>query len=628
MSFQKCLSLSEFIKQIEDIKKQISLIEKKSRVLNDDETSLLKQNNNFSTDWKKVKICDEVQFEYIRNNIFLGDVILCSNKGSGKGPLTLPTGIYNSTIENSVIGQNVLIKDVKLIKNYYVGENVELINNGSICAQSDNTYGNGVSMSMGIETGGRDILSYAELSIDVADKIALSQNDNTLQDEYKQFIADYIEKIKFNKGIILQNCIIQNNIEIKDSFIGPDTVIKGITRLDNSTVLSNADEQVELLDGAYINDSIIQWGCEVASMGIVSSSVLTEHSHVERHGKVTDSIIGPNTGIGEGEVTASLLGPFVGFHHQALLIAAIWPEGKGNIGYGANVGSNHTSKAPDQEVFPGEGIFFGLGVNIKFPCNFRSAPYTIIATGATTLPQKMEFPFSLINSPAREFDGISPAYNEIIPAWVLSDNVYTIKRNEGKYLKRNKAKRTEFQFEVFRPEIADLMITARKKLDEVKEKKDVYLSKDIPGLGKNYLFEVNRIKAIKTYTFYIQYYAFNGLKREIINCLNQGEKKVSWTSLSQNTKNERWNHEKKILKSELKESIDIKDCMQKLIEIEEHIADDVFHSKEKDDIRGKRVIDDYESTYVQAKDDGFVKQTYADLNNVTKEIMELLKKIN
>ena len=76
-----------------------------------------------------------------------------------------------------------------------------------------------------------------------------------------------------------------------------------------------------------------------------------------------------------GEVAASLLGPFVSFHHQALLIATLWPEGKGNVAYGANVGSNHTSKAPDQEFWPGEGMFLGLGVNIKFPADFSRAPY-------------------------------------------------------------------------------------------------------------------------------------------------------------------------------------------------------------------------------------------------------------
>ena len=136
--------------------------------------------------------------------------------------------------------------------------------------------------------------------------------------------------------------------------------------------------------GSRVVRGLVQWGCEVDSMGFVSNSMMMEHSHVDKHGKVAscpsppiplcsvpslpphfplplcpspfprlspkliDSILGHNSGVSEGECTSSLVGPFVGFHHQSLLIASLWPEGKGNVGYGANVGSNHTGKANDQ----------------------------------------------------------------------------------------------------------------------------------------------------------------------------------------------------------------------------------------------------------------------------------------
>ena len=76
------------------------------------------------------------------------------------------------------------------------------------------------------------------------------------------------------------------------------------------------------------------------------------------------------------------------FHSHSFL--ALWFYGKGNIGYGANVGSNHTGRLPDQECIPGEGVFFGLGCNIKYPCNFAKAPYSLIASGITLLPQVIE----------------------------------------------------------------------------------------------------------------------------------------------------------------------------------------------------------------------------------------------
>jgi NhaA family Na+:H+ antiporter len=58
-------------------------------------------------------------------------------------------------------------------------------------------------------------------------------------------------------------------------------------------------------------------------------------------------------------------------------------------------------------------------VSIKFPSDFSQAPYQVFASGVSALPQKITFPFSLINSPRQLYPGISPAYNEIMPAWLL-----------------------------------------------------------------------------------------------------------------------------------------------------------------------------------------------------------------
>jgi hypothetical protein len=343
---------------------------------------------------------------------------------------------------------------------------------------------------------------------------------------------------------------------------------------------------------------------------------LTEHSHVERHGKVTHSILGPNTGVAEGEVTSALLGPFVGFHHQALLIAALWPEGKGNVGYGANIGSNHTAKAPDQEIWPGEGTFFGLGVNIKFPADLTHSPYTIIASGVNMLPQKVRFPFSLINTPAASYPGISPATMEIVPGWVLSDNIYMVKRNEGKYQKRNKAKRSQFVFEVFRPEIVDMMLDARARL-HVKQAKELYTSKDVEGLGKNFLLEPSRKKGIETYTFYIRYYALLGLKRHLEKKRGLSPKGTVPDFSS------RWEHERRILEEEFPGKSEV-DRLKELSRMQEKIAQDVQVSKEKDDNRGAEVIEDYAQAHKPAQEDSFVKETWSATRALQEEIRRLI----
>ena len=330
-------------------------------------------------------------------------------------------------------------------------------------------------------------------------------------------------------------------------------------------------------------------------------------------------------------MTASLCGPFVGFHHQSLLIAALWPEGKGNVGYGANVGSNHTSKAPDQEVWPGEGMFFGLGCNIKFPSDFTKAPYSIIATGVTRAAAEGHLPVLADHHARPRLRRASrPAYNEIMPAWVLSDNIFSVKRNEGKYMKRNKAKRTQFDFEVFRPDIVDLMVDGRDRLKSVRDDrllaqrdvKSLYTDRDVKGLGKNYMKEDARKRAIEAYTFYIRYYALNGLKREVEKLLAKNPKAEVSVLLSQASDNPRWEHERTVLAKELPGK-DVAELLWMLIESQEKVAHDVQSSKEKDDHRGVRIIPDYAHAHAPAIEDGFVKETW----KVTQELKTNVKKL-
>ena len=619
---------SEIIKSVSTIKNKTGksiLSGDNLRALKETEIKTLQKNGCWSQDWSKVLVTKNFDARRVANSTFFGNVIIgdLDEDIEIEAGVKLPAGIFSSTIVNSEIGNNAFIKDAKLISNYIIKDKAIILNVGTLSSKNDAVFGNGVELPIAIETGGREVLTYAEITVDVATKIASSRGDKELLKSYEEFVKEYCKKVKSPKGIVEKSAVIKNTPKVIDTYVGEGALIDNANLVQNVTMLSSVDEKAKILNGSYVVNSILQWGSDANSMSIVDSSVLTEHSHAERHGKVTGSILGPNSGVAEGECTASLCGPFVGFHHQALLIAAFWPEGKGNVGYGANVGSNHTSKAPDQEIWCGEGTFFGLGVNIKFPSDFTKSPYSIIATAVNALPQRIEFPFSLINSPADRYDVVSPAYNEIMPGWVLSDNIYTVKRNEGKYIKRNKAKRSQFVFEVFRPDIIDLMIEARKRL-QVSEKKEVYTDKDIKGIGKNYMLEASRVSGIEAYTFYIKYYALLGLKKVVAKFLAEGKSVAD--ILNKKTECPRWENERAILKVELPNN-DIKANLKLLAEMQEEIAKSTQVSKEKDDKRGARTIKDYSLAHKPASEDGFVKETWKLTNEMKAEIEELLKKL-
>lgn len=613
-----------FVNKIKEKQKQRDNFCKTTRPLRKEEIEILQRQGNFAEDWSLVKVKEDFIPYNIRNNWFWGKCFLGIYTGKtieGVDAISVKTGIYNSLLKDTVIEDECYVLNVNYLNNYFIEKNSLLFNIGTLSASPINFFGNNRKIVVGIECGGREIFSFADISFEDACRMSLKREKI---EEYCKFIEEYTDKIKSNLGIVCKESQIYNCPRILSSFFDEYSRCINVTYIDNVTILSSKEEPTYIENGAYIKNSIIQWGCYVGSMAIVDESVLIEHSHVERHGKVTHSIIGPNSGIAEGEVTSSLVGPFVGFHHQALLIGTLWPQGKGNVAYGANVGSNHTSKAPDQELYCGEGIFFGLGVNIKFPADLSKAPYTIIATGVTTLPQKVTFPFSLINVPSSTIDGIPLSWNEIFPGWVLYENLYMIKRNEAKYLLRNKSKRNIFPFEIFRPEIIDLIVEARNRLCEVKEKKDIYTEKEIDGIGKNFMAHQSLLKGIDAYNFIIEKYSLTTLFLYCKELLVKKEYINEADILSSSISHLKWQHAKELYVNEnfskrsLKENL-LRLC--ELIDIEEKM---VILSKEKDDIRGKKLIEDYEATHTSVIKDKFIIEMKLQNQKIKKEIEEII----
>jgi hypothetical protein len=520
-----------------------------------------------------------------------------------------------------------LVQGVKLLANTVIGEEAILFDCGRILCEGETTFGNGLDLPLAIETGGREVPVFAEIDLGLAETIALHRSDPAVLGRFREAVADYGRQVRSHKTIIERGASVCHIPQVRNSYVGPYAVIHGAANVSECTLLSSNDEPVFVESGACLSESILQWGARVRTQAIVERSVLTEHSSVERQGKVFGSLLGPGTAVAEGEVTASLVGPLVGFHHQALLIAALWPEGKGNVSHGANVGSNHTSRAPDQEFWPGEGAFFGLGVTIRYPSDFSQSPYTLIATATTTLPQKLAFPFSLLTPPSAQYPDVPPAYNEMIPAWLLSDNLYALKRNEKKFRDRYPGRRFKVEPEIFRPNIIDMMRSALRRLEEVKVEKEVYIDKEIDGLGKNYMLETNRLRAIAAYRFHVLLYALLGLKERVQSLLDQETILGIEHLLIMPANKGRWEHQRRILIEEGRFT-DLASALGRLPAMLEKAAGDVEHARHKDDERGRHIIDDYADVHITAENDPLVIQTWQDARQRQRETEDLIQHLS
>ena len=108
-------------------------------------------------------------------------------------------------------------------------------------------------------------------------------------------------------------------------------------------------------DGCTVMHALLQWNSKIASHTDARRVLLMERAEVGPHSFTANSIYGPDSHVSGGEVHCTLFGPNANSHHQSLLIGILWPLGRGNVGYGSNVGSNHTGRIPDQETSVGEG---------------------------------------------------------------------------------------------------------------------------------------------------------------------------------------------------------------------------------------------------------------------------------
>jgi hypothetical protein len=598
------------------------------RPLSAEEIACLESLGNSSADWSRIQVAEGFDPRSMRHCTFHGEVLL----GRFDRPVRLaegcdvPAGLHHATFVDCVVGHGARIQDVGLLARVVVGAGVIVLHCGSVTCEGQTAFGNDGALPVGLESGGREVGVYAEIDVATAAAVACSRDGRAMQREYARLVADYAARVLSPRTILGRGAVVRDTPTVRNCYLGPAARVEGATLLADCTLLSSAEESTRVESGACVTSSILQWGSRVSTLAVVNRSVLTEHAHTELHGTVTDSILGPNTGVARGEVTASLLGPFVGFHHQALLIATLWPAGRGNVSHGANVGSNHTARAPDQEFRAGEGMFLGLGVNVKFPADFSRAPYSVLAPGVTILPQRVTFPFSLINLPSAFPPGVPPSYNELVPGWMLTENLYALKRIETKLRSRNHARRAAFDLRVFRPEIAECVRDACRQLEEVRARRDIFTDRDLAGLGKNFLPEPNRRRAIEAYRYFLRLYALLALKHRAEQLLELGLDDVPGRLLTMPDPDPEWDLARQLLREDLGVRNGIT-ALGQLPMLVEQLAEGVERSKARDDERGPRIIDDYADVHVPAADDPIVGRAWEEARRIHREVDELVVRL-
>ncbi len=439
----------------------------------DGQITKLKVQGCSSDSWGLLKFTPESDLSLVENCCFQGEV-----------HIHLPAGILSATtFENCRIEGPLTVRSNRKIKAMTLLPGSEVEYCGSIEWNSAPGV-MGAFINAGVETGERRVPVIPHFDHNDVAFLGSAAGRETVEEciLLRNEIRDRL------KGVIGRDAVVANCSLIRNSLILERVQISNAGAIRGSILMAGASAR----DGALVRNSVLQWNASADSYAIIENSIVGECAVVERHGKLADSFLGADSVLGEGEVTACVVGPLTGIHHQSLLIAAMWPGGRGNIGYGANIGSNHTSRLPDQEIKPGTGQFFGLSTSVKFPADFSRSPFSIIATGLTTLPQRVDFPFSLITLPHKRPQNVPDGWCRLIPGWMLHENLYSVLRNAWKYRNRLMAVHTDVDTSVFSEEVLELVRDAKERLEQ-------HSCDSIPGTGKNFVTEGDRLAGIEAY---------------------------------------------------------------------------------------------------------------------------------
>ena len=207
-----------------------------------------------------------------------------------------------------------------------------------------------------------------------------------------------------------------------------------------------------------------------------------------------------------------------------------------------------------------------------------------------------------------EDDRVPRAYNEIVPAWGLWANAYGIVRAELKFAKRDRSRHHTIDYKVLRPGIMRQVKQARDRLHNVIGVKKVWLEEDIDGLGRNFLREESRRKAIRVYDQALMRYALRIL-------LGEREGRLTIPGSAELA------HE---LADELLAATTFEERMRRLLDIERENAGLVEESKRRDDERGVRIIPGYADAHVAAADDPVVRSAWERVRRTEERVAKVL----
>ncbi len=452
--------------------KQIPWSKDRWRHLQSDEIKKLIDNNNTSDDWDKMFVTDQFDPGQIKNSKFYGLVRLGNIRNIilEYHDLKVPAGITNSIIISCDIGDDTAIHEVRYLSHYIIGDRCILFNIKEMNTTNHAKFGNGiikdgesedvrVYLDLMNEAGCRSVIPFNGMISADAWLWAKYRDDTILQEKLKEITQDSFDSRLGYYGIVGDQCVIKNSLILKDVKIYSSCYIKGTNKLKNLTINSSESEPTQIGEGVELVNGIIGYGCHIFYGCKAVRFILGDNSNLKYGARLINSFLGDNSTISCCEVLNNLIFPAHEQHHNNSFLIASVVMGQSNIAAGATIGSNHNSRANDNEIQAGRGFWPGLCTSVKHSCRFAS--FTLLSKAGYPAELDIPLPFALINNNAAE-DQL-----EILPAFWWMYNMYALTRNTWKYHNRDKRMRKiqNIEFDFLAPDTIEEIVHACRLLE-------------------------------------------------------------------------------------------------------------------------------------------------------------------
>jgi hypothetical protein len=373
-------------------------------------------------------------------------------------------------IISSDIGDDVAIHNVHYLAHYIIGNNCILFNVQEMHTTNHAKFGNGVVkdgepenvrtwVDVMNETGCRRILPFDGMITADAYLWAKYIDDAPLQENLKKLTQKCSDSQRGFYGTTGSNCVIKNSLILKDVKILSHCYIKGANKLKNLTINSSEEEPTQIGEGVELVNGIIGYGCHIFYGCKAVKFILGNNSNLKYGARLINSFLGDNSTISCCEVLNNLIFPAHEQHHNNSFLIASVVMGQSNMAAGATIGSNHNSRANDNEIQAGRGFWPGLCTSVKHSCRFAS--FTLLSKADYPAELDIPLPFSLLNN------NVHKDQLEVMPAYWWMYNMFALSRNSWKFQNRDKRihKNQNIEFDPFAPDTIEEIFNARTLLE-------------------------------------------------------------------------------------------------------------------------------------------------------------------